>query len=140
MEKTAMVPSAPVNAPQKSTSHWRLWLKLLVVLVVFVAVIMLYFWTVLTWGYSEGERAGILQKFSSKGWVCKTYEGELAISIVPGVTPTIWNFSVREESVARQIEQAVGRRVVLHYKEHKGIPSDCFGETSYFVDSVRIVE
>jgi hypothetical protein len=135
-----MVTSAPENAPKKPASHWRMWLKLFVVLALLFAITMVYFWTVLKWSYSEGERAGILQKFSSKGWICKTYEGELAISIVPGVTPTIWDFSVREESVARQIEKAIGRRVVLHYKEHKGMPSNCFGETGYFVDSVRFVE
>jgi hypothetical protein len=100
----------------------------------------LYLWVVLSWPYSEGERAGILQKFSSKGWLCKTYEGELAISIVPGVSPVIWNFSVRNESVAPQINAALGKRVVLHYREHRGLPTTCFGDTSYFVTGVRAVD
>ena len=100
----------------------------------------LYVWIVFHWAYSEGERAGILQKFSSKGWVCKTYEGELAISIVPGVTPVIWDFSVRDASLAPQINAALGKRVVLHYREHRGLPTNCFGETSYFVTGVRIME
>ena len=100
----------------------------------------LYVWAVLSWPYSEGERAGILQKFSSKGWFCKTHEGELAISIVPGVTPVIWNFSVRDASLLPQINAALGKRVVLHYREHRGLPTNCFGETSYFVTGVRVAE
>jgi hypothetical protein len=100
----------------------------------------LYLWIVLSWNYSDGERAGILQKLSRKGWICKTYEGELAISIVPGVTPVIWDFSVRDESQVRELEAALGKRVVLHYTEHRGVPTTCFGETSYFVDRVRVMQ
>ena len=101
-----------------------------------VALLALYTWAVLTWNYSEGERAGILQKFSQKGWLCKTYEGELAMTSVPGVMPVLWEFSVRDDAVARQLRDAIGRPVALHYTEHKGVPTDCFGETNYFVDSV----
>jgi hypothetical protein len=100
----------------------------------------LYLWAMLSWPYSEGERAGILQKFSTKGWLCKTYEGELAISIVPGVTPVIWNFSVRDASLSPRLTAALGKRVVLHYREHRGLPTRCFGDTSYFVTGVRIAE
>lgn len=98
----------------------------------------LYLGLMFAWSYSEGERAGILQKFSHKGWLCKTYEGELAMSIVPGVTPTIWDFSVRDERVVPRLRQAIGKRVVLHYTEHRGVPTTCFGHTNYFVDSVAI--
>lgn len=98
----------------------------------------LYLGTMFAWSYSDGERAGILQKFSRKGWLCKTYEGELAMSIVPGVTPTIWDFSVRDERVVPQLRQAIGKRVVLHYREHRGVPTTCFGHTNYFVDSVAV--
>lgn len=111
-----------------------------VILLVLLLLFGLYVWGVLSWAYSEGERAGILQKLSSKGWVCKTYEGELAISIVPGVTPVIWDFSVRDESVLPQMNAALGKRVVLHYREHRGLPTNCFGETSYFVTGVRVVD
>jgi hypothetical protein len=135
-----MATTAPAKAPKRSISRWRIWSRLLLVLAVLTALMMAYLWITLNWNYSEGERAGILQKFSRRGWVCKTYEGELAMSIVPGVTPTIWNFTVRDAGVAQRMDQAIGKRVVLHYTEHKGIPSECFGETSYFVDSVRIVE
>jgi hypothetical protein len=111
-----------------------------VVLLVLLLILGLYVWGILSWPYSEGERAGILQKFSSKGWVCKTYEGELAISIVPGVTPVIWDFTVRDEGLVPQMNAALGKRVVLHYREHRGLPTRCFGETSYFVTGVRVVD
>ena len=112
---------------------------LVALLLVALLVSGLYVWGALSWAYSEGERAGILQKFSTKGWICKTYEGELAISIVPGVTPIIWEFSVRDESVAPKINAALGKRVVVHYREHRGLPR-CFGDTSYFVTGVRTAE
>jgi hypothetical protein len=111
----------------------------LVVLIPIVGVI-LYTYVTLNMAYSDGDRSGILQKFSRKGWVCKTYEGELAMSYAPGLAPTIWNFSVRDDAVAAKVNDALGKKVVLHYQEHKGVPSDCFGETQYYVDGVRIVE
>ncbi len=113
---------------------------LLLALAAVIAAFALYTVFVLHWSYSKGERAGILQKFSEKGWVCKTWEGELAMSIVPGVTPTIWNFSVRDAAVAERMSAAIVRRVTLHYSEHRGVPTSCFAETPYFVDGVRIVE
>ena len=93
-------------------------------------------WFTLNWSYSEGDRGGVLQKFSRKGWVCKTYEGELAMYVVPGMSPQIWEFSVRDKAVAEQLSGFVGERVQLHYSEHRGLPTRCFGETSYFVDRV----
>ncbi len=120
----------------------RLRTKLIVLAALLVPAVLfaLYLWVVLAWAYSDGERAGILQKMSRKGWICKTYEGELAMSIVPGVTPTVWDFSVRERAVAARLDEALGKRVVLHYREHRGIPTDCFGATNYFVDRVRVME
>lgn len=105
-----------------------------------VLVAALWTWFTLSWSYSDGERAGVLQKFSRKGWVCKTYEGELALYIVGGVAPEIWAFSVRDKAVVDQLNAMVGERVRLHYTEHKGIPSSCFAETAYFVDRVTRVE
>jgi hypothetical protein len=90
------------------------------------------------WGYSEGDRAGYLQKFSKKGWICKTYEGELAMTTVPGVAPILWPFSVWDEEVAKQINAVLGKKVVVHYNEYRTIPTSCFGETSYFVDRVTV--
>jgi hypothetical protein len=105
-----------------------------------VLVFTLYTLFTLHWSYSEGERAGILQKLSRKGWVFKTYEGELAMSIVPGVTPTIWAFSVRDRNVAEKLNAALGKRVALHYSEHRGVPTSWFAETPYFVEGFRLVE
>jgi len=97
-------------------------------------------WFSLSWSYSDGERAGVLQKLSRKGWVCKTYEGELALYIVGGVSPEIWAFSVRDKGILEQLNSMVGERVRLHYTEHKAIPSSCFADTAYFVDRVTRVE
>ena len=125
------------DAPTKPRRRWPILLGLLLIpLVLFTLYVGLAF----SWSYSEGERAGILQKFSRRGWVCKTYEGELAMSIVPGVTPTIWEFSVRKDAVVPHLSAALGKRVVVHYSEHRGIPTTCFGHTAYFVDSVTVMQ
>lgn len=113
---------------------------LLLAVLTVVALAILWTWFTLSWSYSDGERAGVLQKFSRKGWVCKTYEGELALYIVGGVAPEIWYFSVRDPDVAAQLNDAVGKRVRLHYTEHKFIPTSCFAETAYFVDRISEVE
>jgi hypothetical protein len=128
-----------MTAPVTPLRRRRLWLVLLAVPFLVLLGFTLYLALVLGWSYSDGERAGILQKFSRKGWVCKTYEGELAMSVVPGVAPTIWEFSVRDARVVPRLSAAIGRRVVLHYAEHRGVPTNCFGHTDYFVDSVAIV-
>ncbi len=124
-----------MTAPTARTTR-KTWLILLGVVAIPLVLFTLYVGLAFSWSYSDGERAGILQKFSRKGWVCKTYEGELAMSVVPGVTPTIWEFSVRDDRVVPDLNQAIGKRVVLHYTEHPGIPTTCFGHTAYFVDSV----
>lgn len=110
-----------------------------VILIVFVGF-GLYMLVVFNWSYSEGERAGYLQKFSTKGWLCKTHEGEIAMTTVPGVAPLIWNFSVWDNAMAEQITGHLGKKVVVHYREYRGLPTDCFGTTDYFVDSVKPAE
>jgi len=95
-----------------------------------------YVWSALHISYSEGERAGFVQKFSRKGWICKTWEGELAMMNLPGTMPELFKFSVRDVAVATRLNQTIGQRVRLHYEQHKGVPSDCFGETEYFVTQV----
>jgi hypothetical protein len=102
----------------------------------------LWTWLTLSWAYSEGTRAGILQKFSHRGWLCKTQEGDLVLAQFPvaGVTPQIWQFSVRDQAVGAQLERAVGARVQLHYTEHPGVPSTCFADTRYFVDRVTVMD
>jgi len=103
-------------------------------------LVVLYTWVVLSWSYSSGERAGYVQKFSKKGWICKTWEGELAMVAVPGSMPEKFYFSVRSDSIAMQINQSLGRQVVLAYEQHIGVPTNCFAETEYFVTQVRVVQ
>jgi hypothetical protein len=132
--------SAPAASPDRPRRRFRTLLIVLGVLAVPFLLFSLYVGLMFVWSYSDGERSGILQKFSHKGWLCKTYEGELAMTTVPGVAPTVWQFSARDEAVVPRLRGAIGKKVVLHYTEHRGIPTNCFGSTSYFVDSVRVVE
>lgn len=113
---------------------------LIVILVAILLLFAAWTWLALTWSYSEGERAGYVQKFSKKGWLCKTWEGEIAMVTMPGAIPEKFAFSVRDETVAEAINRLAGRRVVLHYQQHKFVPTTCFGETEYFVVGVRAVE
>ena len=99
-----------------------------------------YIWLALSFSYSEGERAGFVQKFSKRGWLCKTWEGELAMANLPGTMPEVFPFTVRDDEVATRLNAEVGNRVVLTYEQHLGIPTSCFGETSYFVIDVRRAE
>jgi hypothetical protein len=99
-----------------------------------------YLWAALSWNYSTGERAGWVQKFSKKGWLCKTWEGEMAMVAMPGSTPEKFYFTVRDEAVAQRINGIVGKRVALAYEEKVGLPTSCFGDTRHFVTSVRAVE
>jgi hypothetical protein len=108
------------------------------ILVIAAALCALYVWTVLAWSYSEGERAGYLQKLSKKGWLCKTWEGEILLSSMPGAIPERFAFTVRDPAVVRQLQSAMGQRVQLSYSQHVGIPTSCFGETSYFVDKAAV--
>src|SRR5712671_4914922 len=118
--------------------HFGKILALLVILI--IAGSSLWTWLTLSWAYSEGERAGTLQKFSKKGWVCKTYEGELALYVVGGVGPQIWYFSARNEEVAAKLMKEVGSKIQVHYTEHKGIPTSCFGDTAYFAESFTVLK
>ncbi|MES2743139.1 MAG: hypothetical protein V4754_19620 [Pseudomonadota bacterium] len=98
-----------------------------------------YTWIALSLSYSDGERAGYLQKFSRRGWVCKTWEGELLLTSMPGAIPEKFQFSVRDGEVARQLSAATGKRIVLTYAQHKGVPTACFGETEYYAEKVQVV-
>ncbi|HET7766295.1 MAG TPA: hypothetical protein VFK92_14505 [Burkholderiales bacterium] len=105
-----------------------------------LAVVAGYVLVITFWNYSSGERAGWVQKFSSKGWLCKTWEGEMAMVSMPGTTSEKFNFTVWDDNVAAQINKVMGKRVSLHYEEKVGIPTSCFGETRYYVDRVTAVE
>jgi hypothetical protein len=114
-----------------------------VALAVFVAIVVLiagYVWLVLSWSYSSGERAGWVQKLSNKGWLCKTWEGEMAMVSMPGALSEKFYFTVRDDAVAEQINKVMGRRVALHYEEKMGLPTSCFGETRYFVKKVTAID
>lgn len=137
---TEDVRTVPDDTPprRRRFARWKLILIALVILP--VLLFGLYTWTSLTWSYSEGRRVGYVQKFSRKGWVCKTWEGELAITPVAGSIPQIFAFTVRDDAVADGINNAAGKHVALHYEEHRGIPSSCFGDTRYFVTRVDVVQ
>ncbi len=133
--KTPEPPATPGRGRRRS--RWPLLLLALLVLV--GAGFALYVWATLTFSYSSGERAGYVQKFSHKGWLCKTWEGELAMVNLPGAMPEIFRFTVRDGAVAARLNQTMGQRVALHYEQHRGVPSSCFGDTEYFVTEVRPV-
>jgi hypothetical protein len=113
-------------------------------LVGLIAVIVLlaaaYTYGALHWVYSSGERVGYVQKISKKGWLCKTWEGELTMSPVPGAIPEKFFFTVRDEAVAQQVNQGLGRRVSLSYEQHKGVPSVCFGESEFYIVKAKFLE
>lgn len=113
-------------------------------LIAFVAIVILgvagFTWLTLHWSYSSGERAGFVQKISNKGWICKTWEGEMAMVTMPGTVSEKFLFTVPDEAVAARINASVGKRVALHYEQHKWVPSSCFGDTEYFVTDVRVTE
>ncbi len=111
----------------------------LVFFAIIIAIVVGYVWVALNWSYSEGERAGFMQKLSKKGWLCKTWEGELSLVALPGAAPEKFLFTVRDEDVAANINRQVGQRIALTYEEHRGLPTTCFGDTAYFVTSSRLV-
>ena len=126
---TPMVPSR-----RPSRLKLAFWLLVLPAL-----LITLYFVAVLKWNYSIGERAGWVQKFSKKGWICKTWEGELSMVSMPGAAQEKFYFTVWGDKIAADINAAMGRRVSLHYDEKVGLPTTCFGETRHWVNGLTVV-
>jgi hypothetical protein len=128
--------------PPRTGLFKRHWGKLTLATLVLAPVAVFAIWSAvaLSYTYSSGDRTGFVQKISKKGWVCKTWEGELAMSPVPGAVPQLFEFTVRSDSLAAMINQTSGKRVALHYEEHTGLPSSCFGDTRYFVTGLRVVE
>jgi hypothetical protein len=115
------------------------WLILVVIIVLAALVYWKYFFT-----YSEGYRAGLLQKFSKKGVVFKTYEGEMILSSVRSnrdiaIASEKFFFSAKTEDVANKLNQLQGEYIVVHYREKNGV-LPWVGETRYLVDSVKIVD
>lgn len=105
-----------------------------------ILLFVLYTWVMLSWSYSYGERAGWIQKLSKKGYLCKTWEGEMAMVSLPGSVPEKFLFTIRDEQAAEQINKVMGRRVAVQYEQHIGLPSSCFGETQYFVKGVAVMQ
>ena len=115
-------------------------MRIIGVLVGIAMLVVGYFWVVLSWNYSTGERAGWVQKLSKKGWLCKTWEGELAMVSMPGAAPEKFYFTVWDDAVAAGLNKVMGKRVSLHYEEKVGLPTSCFGETRHYVTHVTAVE
>src|ERR1700682_578219 len=134
------------NSTGKRRSTGRLGRWFLMLLLVFIVGTGLWTWLTLAWAYADGERAGVLQKFVRRGWICKTQEGEIALYygggqyMGAGISPQLWDFSVRDKSVAADLTKAVGHRVQLHYTEHPGIPTNCFADTRFLVDRVTVTD
>jgi hypothetical protein len=126
------------GSSKKSHIHWKL--RLFTALFASLVVFSLYTWLVLNWSYSTGERAGYVQKLSKKGFVAKTWEGELAMVSLPGTLPEIFAFTVKVDGIAEKINGSLGKRVKLTYEQHIGVPTRLFGETEYYVTKVEVVE
>ena len=114
--------------------------RFLIAIVLLAALAAAYFWFALHWSFSSGERAGWVQKLSNKGWVCKTWEGELAMVSMPGAAPEKFLFTIVDDDVAAQVTKVMGRRATLHYEERVGLPTSCFGDTRHFVSKVTLAE
>ena len=131
----------PLDAPSPTRRPRRRWPWLVLGAVVGLPALLIAAWTViaLSYTYSRGDRAGYIQKLSKKGWICKTWEGELAMVNIPGAMQERFPFTVRSDSLAKVMNGLMGSQVSLTYEEHRGVPGSCFGETNYFVTSVRPV-
>ena len=114
-------------------------MRIFAVLIAVVLLVAGYFLFVFNWSYSEGERAGWIQKFSNKGWLCKTWEGEMAMVSMPGSMSEKFFFTVWDDATAEHINKLMGKRVSLHYEEKVGIPTSCFGDTRYYATKVSPV-
>ncbi len=119
-------------------SRGMLWVGGIILTLIVVAGF--YTWLSLTWSFSSGERVGYVQKLSKSGWICKTWEGEMAMVTMPGAIPDKFLFSIRDDKVANRINELAGKRISITYKQHKGIPTSCFGDTEYFITNVRLAQ
>ena len=112
------------------------WIGFILLIVIGISIYWKYFYT-----YSEGYRAGLLQKFSHKGTIFKTYEGEIILSSVSGRNDVViasekFFFSVTDSRLAQALDTLQGRNVIVHYVQ-KNAPLIWKGDTPYYVDSVK---
>ena len=136
ISSTPLTPTAPTATRPAAKRRWGVTLFGIFVI---LPVLLIALWTTiaLNWAYSRGDRAGYVQKFSQKGWLCKTWEGEIAMVNMPGQAQEKFAFSTRDDRVAGEITRLMGNRVSIHYEQHPGIPLKCFGDTEYFVTAVK---
>lgn len=129
----------PTPAPSPSPRRGRRWIAIAFTVIVILPILGFAAWSAITLhvSYSTGERVGYVQKISKKGWACKTWEGELAMVSMPGTLPQIFSFTIRDDATARKVMDAAGQRVALTYEQHLWVPTQCFGETEYFITGVR---
>ncbi len=135
--------SPVVQKPLVVESPWhKRWAPRVLAVLVLVPLLIFSVWAAVTLNivYERGERYGYVENLSKKGLVCATWEGELAMTNVPGVAPEIFHFSVRDDAVAADIQQSIGKRVALTYEEHRNVPTSCFAKTDHFVTGVRVEE
>ena len=134
-----MTDTPEATKPSWRRRHWRLIMLLLVILIP-VVVLSLWAWATLGYSYSSEDRAGYVQKIAKRGWLCKTWEGEMAMMNQPGAMPEIFKFTVRNDSLAKLLENNLGKRVTVTREEHRGVPTSCFGETEDYITNVRVGE
>jgi hypothetical protein len=137
MADTPEISETPIASASVKKKRPKVLIVLLILLLTPAVISSLWVWVTLGYTYALGERAGYVQKISKKGWLCKTWEGELAMANLPGTMPQIFSFTVRNDSIAHVIEQNAGKQVSLTYEQHRGVPTSCFGETEYFVIGVH---
>jgi hypothetical protein len=137
MADTPEISETPIASAPVKKKRSKVLIVLLILLLIPAVISSLWVWVTLGYTYALGERAGYVQKISKKGWLCKTWEGELAMANLPGTMPQIFSFTVRNDSIAHVIEQNAGKQVSLTYEQHRGVPTSCFGETEYFVIGVH---
>jgi hypothetical protein len=135
------VPDKKPDRVAVQTHRVRRWglIALVLILIVPALIFGAWAWVTLNYSYSKGDRAGYVQKLSRKGWLCKTWEGELAMVNLPGAMPEIFHFSIRDDSIAHLLQRNIGKRVSIAYEEHRGVPTSCFAETPYYITNMRII-
>lgn len=113
--------------------------KVISLLILGIALVTALYFTFIYYShYSEGTRAGELIKFSRKGVIAKTWEGEISQGISGA---TIFKFSVenKEKDVIKQLQDLQGRYVKLDYFERYKT-FFWLGDTKYFITAVEPTE